>query len=289
MQQFKSEIKAAQFHAHFLRLLETWECAAESMYVSTDFGVTHILSAGTDDQHPLVLVPGAQGTAAMWSVIANALADVRTIYALDIIDQPGRSTPSKVLGSPEDASDWLQQTVDGLGLTEFDLAGNSIGSYIAASFAHRNPARIRSLTLTAPAATFAEVNPRYIFSVVWAMLLPGVAPKKRFLRKISSGQLDEGDPLFDLLLSAMTGAKNVSKLIPGALGPDEITRLSMPLHLILGENDPVNALCSTELAHEIETTLPGANVHLIAGAGHLWTTQEFRQAAQLMRQNLLNS
>lgn len=288
---FRSAANEQRFQTSYTSLLEGWDVGYRSVFVDTEFGRTHVISSG-DSGSPVVLVPGAQGTAGMWGQVVSKLSTTHKTFSIDLIDQVGRSEPARVLTNSEDSTLWLKQTLDALNLhqvDQVDLVGNSLGSFVSASYACRYPERVRTLTLTAPAATVSNVRLGYIAQVLFSMNLPGGYWKKRFLLKSGAGLVTEEDKLFGVLYAAMQNSNVVSQLIPRYLGRRELAKLQMPVLLILGQKDGVNNESPTEITQKMSGMLPQFNCEVFDDAGHLWAPKHFDQAGQLIETFLRNS
>jgi len=283
---YKSPAAEARFKAKYESLLSTWHIQPESIWVTTEFGESHVLVAGAKDAPPIVLIPGAQATAGMWGPLASKLSLERKLYCVDLIDQVGLSRPTNVLSSPEDSDLWLGQTLDGLGLAQPDLVGNSIGAFIAAKYASANPDRVSSLVLTAPAATVSTVSPLYILKVIASMSLPIERLKTKFLLSTGAGAVSVGDPLFQVLQCAMSESNIVSKLVPRALTEQELLALTMPVLLLQGRRDSVNSGAAEEICQRMAASIPNLDCETLDDAGHLWAQEHFIKAGELIAQFL---
>lgn len=123
---FKSASAEARFQAAYRSLLNDWKNEFQSTWVNTDFGETHVIISGSLNNPPLVMIPGAQGTAGMWGSVASVLSHTRQICCIDLIDQVGLSRPGKALSSIDDSNLWLKQTLDGLGLGRVDAVNSRL-------------------------------------------------------------------------------------------------------------------------------------------------------------------
>ena len=111
---------------------------------------------------PLVLVHAlsVQNSADQWLTSLDELRKIAHVYALDMPGWGLSDLPDSGYTFPMWV-DALKGFCDAVGLDEFDLMGQSLGGWIAALFAHQNPARIRRLALlsnaglnpTAPSGT----------------------------------------------------------------------------------------------------------------------------------------
>jgi pyruvate dehydrogenase E2 component (dihydrolipoamide acetyltransferase) len=116
--------------------------------------------AGTDGD-VILLVHGFGGDRNSWLFLQEPLAAKHRVYALDL---PGHGTSAKDVG--DDAlgvlADAVTGVLDALGAARAHLVGHSLGGAVALRVAAREPGRIASLTLIAPAGFGAEINAGYL-------------------------------------------------------------------------------------------------------------------------------
>ena len=113
-------------------------------YRRTDRGWLSYLHGGTG--RPLLLLHGWGASARIWVGVGGALADRRTIYALDL---PGAGGIAPRSGVPT-LNALVEETlgvVDTLELAQFDLLGHALGAAVAALIAARRPDRVGQLGL----------------------------------------------------------------------------------------------------------------------------------------------
>lgn len=96
---------------------------------------------------PLILLHGWGGSSRHWFMTMPAMADMRTIYALDLPGH-GQSPALDELSSAERLAAVVVEFADVLGLESFDLNGHSFGGAVAAYVAADYPDRVRHLVLT---------------------------------------------------------------------------------------------------------------------------------------------
>lgn len=266
-------------------LLATWQVEYRSRYVATEFGKTHVIETIPPrslhaDSKPIVLIPGGQGTAGMWGPLMPTLCASHQAFSLDLIDQVGRSSPTRILENPEDANLWLTQTLDALGLQRINLMGNSIGSYIAAEFSMAHSERVNRLVLTAPASTFAHIRIGYVVSVLLTLLSPFKRSKQRFIANSANHRGNLEDPLNKLLISAMSGTRVISKLTPSMLSDSLIESFEVPTLAIFGECDSVNSMSSEEIVAKLKGIKSAIRFEMIADAGHIFTPADLEFCAE---------
>ena len=106
-----------------------------------------VWTGGTNiDEPPLVLVPGVAGNKELLGSVFGLLAQDRRVVAVDLSAafEPGLSI---LESSVRD----LLEVVDALGLSEFDLLGQSFGAQVAARATRVRPHQVRKLVLAGPA------------------------------------------------------------------------------------------------------------------------------------------
>jgi abhydrolase domain-containing protein 6 len=96
---------------------------------------------------PLLLIHGWSGSSRHWLTTMVGLADIRTIYAIDL---PGFGETPALAGTPSlaELADIVTAFVDAQGLDHFDIAGHSFGGAITAYLAAQRPAQVGRIVLT---------------------------------------------------------------------------------------------------------------------------------------------
>jgi pimeloyl-ACP methyl ester carboxylesterase len=126
--------------------------------VSTRFGTVRAYQHGPDGGVPVVLLHGFFLTSAMWWEQVAGLAGDFTVYAVDMLGQPGASLQSRTISTPADAAHCIDAVLEGLGLRNVHLVGHSYGGWLATHTAARAPGRLATLTLVDPASTVARTS-----------------------------------------------------------------------------------------------------------------------------------
>jgi len=118
---------------------------------------------------PILLQHGWGGSSLYWQSTIAHLADIRSVYAIDLPGY-GQSPPIPLDNpTPERLSGLLVEFVNRMGIDQFDLIGHSFGSNLAAHVAARYPDRVGQLVLTCP-ATYRNGGERRLIRVVHRML-----------------------------------------------------------------------------------------------------------------------
>ena len=123
---FKTPEGKAAFLAAYDAAMKLWPVSYEEMDIPTRFGTTHVVASGPKDAEPLVLLHGYMATLTMWAPNIADFSKHYRVYALDVMGQPGRSTPTEPIRTSADYVEWLNATFDALDLHRISLVGMSV-------------------------------------------------------------------------------------------------------------------------------------------------------------------
>lgn len=130
---------------------ESFECS-----VQVDGVRVHYCRSGRGPA--LVMVHGLVGSAKNWEQNIEQLAQVRTVFALDLANMGESDRVAGLDASLEATADRLARAMDELGLDAADIAGHSHGGAIALMLAARHPDKVRKLVLFAPANPYCDLG-----------------------------------------------------------------------------------------------------------------------------------
>jgi pimeloyl-ACP methyl ester carboxylesterase len=179
----------------------------------------------------------------------------------------GESGDADGLDTIEDYVLHYMDVFDRLGLATFDLAGFSLGGWIAAEFAVRQPQRINRLVLVAPAGLVVESAPAPDLFQIQPQELPSYlahdpAAALRFFPK-------QPDPDFDARLGREVGgfARLIGNSPQGnAKLAQWIHRITPPTLVLWGAADRMRP---TAQANAWIAGLPDGHLELVPATGHL--------------------
>lgn len=140
--------------------------------VPTKFGTVRVYQHGPDHGTPVVLIHGFFLTSAMWWGQVAGLASDFTVYAMDMLGQPGAGIQSKTMFTPADSARCIDAVLEGLGLRDVHLVGHSYGGWLATHTAARTPRRLATVTLVDPASTVARTSAKFWRSLALLLLRP---------------------------------------------------------------------------------------------------------------------
>ncbi len=228
---------------------------------------------------PLVLLHGTAASLHTWDAWARSL---RSQYRVTRYDLPpfGLSGPHPDRRyHPDMHLQVLDELLERLRLEEVVLVGNSLGGYLSALYAARNPERVRALVLVSPAG--------YPQELPWILRLPlrpvvGSAAVRITPRWVISRAVRDayGDPervepgvvdrYYDLIRApgARQGFRALAELMEELRHrePDWVEEVTAPTLVIWGEEDRYTPV---ELAERWVQDLPCSRLVVLPGVGHL--------------------
>lgn len=244
------------------------------------------VSAGQDQDVPVVLLHGFGGSHRAWDMAIALLENDRRVIAFDLPGHAGSLDFPKV-GNAAVAAKAVLADLAGSGIERVHFAGHSMGGAAAALCGLMAPERCASLTLLAPGGFGWEVNHRLLRRYAEAREPGDIAV---LLEQFFGWQNELPDGLVDAMAveRAINGStqaleKIVETLLDGTsqkrLPIDEIAALPVPVKVIWGTQDRV---LPTRQAHK----LPGRiAVHIFEEVGHMLPYEIPGDVAHLILEN----
>jgi Protein of unknown function (DUF998)/alpha/beta hydrolase fold len=147
---FKTAEGEAKFLAAYDNAMKLWPVPYEQIDVRNRFGTTHVVICGPKTAPPLVLLHGYMATLAMWSPNIAAFSKEYRVYAVDVMGQPSKSSPSEPICNVADFVSWLTATLNALHLDRVScghvvwwLAGSQLRGRRLAACCETRPAVTR--------------------------------------------------------------------------------------------------------------------------------------------------
>jgi pimeloyl-ACP methyl ester carboxylesterase len=236
--------------------------------VPTIFGTFRVYQHGPDRGVPVVLIHGFFLTSAMWW---NQIADLTndfTIYALDMLGQPGSSIQSKSMFTPKDCARSIDALLKGLGLRDVHLVGHSYGGWLATHTAAHTPDRLATVTLIDPANTVARTSARFWRSLAQVSTRPRSARAGRAAAWIA-GHPAPGSPvdlLVGLFVAGFAAFAPPVRTPPPLFPSDRLLRsIQLPVQVLLAGNTVHD---SGKGLGRMQSVVPAWRHHLWPNASH---------------------
>jgi pimeloyl-ACP methyl ester carboxylesterase len=264
----------AAYFAKYDALLDRWPVKVEALDLAGRYGTTHVNACGPVDAPPIVLMHGGRATSTVWYGIVGALARSRRVYAIDAIGDSGRSIDDGVpLVGRDGLMDWLDETLDGLGVGVAAFAGHSLGAWTSLQYALHAPGRVDRLALLEPTDCLSPTLWRFRLRAI--PLFVGHAPDRwqKFLRWETQGHPIDTE-FEDLWASSirLTWHSQAKLTLPRRPSAATMTHFRTPTLVVVAgrsrQNDP-NRL------DRLARTLPDVRVLRMPTATHFTLPQEY--------------
>lgn len=240
-------------------------------YVELSHGKTRYFEAGTGE--PLILVHGANvyNSGAIWAHVMHPLAQRFRVLAPDCLNWG----PSDVFNQEFSFAylvDHIREFMDALGIEKTNLAGHSMGGWIATLFAYESPDRLNKVIFSSaggvenrPLQGMVEWKPpteEQIRHQIEARTVPAELDKETLIQelvtKVGSQEHVEGFAnVMRHMTNPMTRTRyNTQRRLP---------HIKTPALVLWGTADKTN---DVSMAHTMMAGLPNAQLVTFEGAGH---------------------
>jgi pimeloyl-ACP methyl ester carboxylesterase len=228
---------------------------------------------GPDTAQPVVLLNALFATATSWGPTVAGLAQHYRTYAVDVMGEANKSRPSRPIASMDDYAQWFTEVLDGLGLKDVVLIGNSFGGFGGAYCAMQLGQRIRNLVLIGPAATFHSMTPFYLHTFLpkaLYLLLPWL-PGREWVMRRGVNWLLAGlptDPAWvSLFTQIMVHGSMTTRVFPRVYKPEELAQITAPALLIVGDHERIYS--PEAVSSAARRLMPSVQVAVIPDAHHI--------------------
>jgi pimeloyl-ACP methyl ester carboxylesterase len=269
---YKNSEGKASCLALYNAALAGWPVPYEQLDVPTRFGSTHIIVCGPDQAPPLVLLHGNWATATMWSSIIAELSQNFRTYAIDQIDDVGKSNPTCIPSSRFEYAEWLLNVCDRLALQRADFIGLSYGGFLATNFALRIPDRVKRLILLCPGIpNFGPPTSRYAIHGMPLILFPSQWTGRWLIQGLCVKGYHSNDLEANQLIASAMGLRSRIPFRP-VFGDDEFKNLDLPVLLLIGDKEVMYDARSA--INRARLLIPNLEAVIIPKAGHMITTDQ---------------
>lgn len=261
----------ADFQANFVPPEDDDEDAGPATEtVEIDGATLRYLVKGEGGGVPAILIHGFGGDLNNWLFNHDALAESRTVYALDL---PGHGGSTKALadGSVAALAGAVHKFMDALDIEQAHLVGHSLGGAVALAFALGHAGRAASLTLICSAGLGTEINSEYIQGFIGAGRRKEIKP---WLEQLFADPSLVSRQLVDDILKfkRLDGVEDALRTIAGGflangaqstVLADRLGEAGVPVLVIWGGEDRIIPPAHAQGLPE------GVTVEIVAGSGHM--------------------
>jgi pimeloyl-ACP methyl ester carboxylesterase len=240
--------------------------------VETSFGKTHVVQSGLKNKKNLVLLHGTASNSSTWGAVIPYLIKDFHVFAIDIIDQPGKSKPIKIPKNGKEYADWLKEVFNALNINTASILGNSMGGFIAHWFLYCYPEHVESTVLLS--YTYTKKGPSVCRIMIWIYHWIFSTPEE-FIELAHGGPI-KNEETRKLVLKHFNFVKKYVKLFTydaTAVPEKSVKKINKPVLIILGEKDYI-AYNPKEVQEYIkEVNNPFIRFVMVPNQGHMFIEQ----------------
>ena len=239
----------------------------QSQFVPVDGYTIHYYEAGATNATPIVLIHGLGSRAEDWSgMIPTLAASGFHVYALDLLGY-GRSSRPDIHYSILDQEKIVVDFMQAIHLTRADVAGWSMGGWVALKLTLDHPTLVRRLVVYDSAGiyfpapydeTLFTPTDRPGLEHLQAMLSPHPMHLPDFVARAALRKLADSAWVIDRGMQSMTAGKDLMDF--------HLNRITAPTLVVWGSEDKLIPL---ETGRSLHQKIPNSNLLIIEGCGHL--------------------
>ncbi len=247
-------------------------------YVDADGVRTRCLSAGPADAPPLVLLHGSGGHLETYQRNILPHAAHFRVYAIDMLGHGFTDKPDRDY-EIDGYVDHLLDVCDALGLGAIHVSGESLGGWVAARLAIRNPERVRKLVLNTAGGLTA--NPEVMERLKALSMAAVREPDPAFVRKRLEWLMADPATVTDDLVEtryriySQPGMERAMAHIMclqdmeirrrNMLTEEQLGTIQAPTLVLWTTHDPTGKVTVGET---FARAIPGARLEVMRGCGH---------------------
>jgi|ACXJ01.1.fsa_nt_gi pimeloyl-ACP methyl ester carboxylesterase len=212
---------------------------------------------------PLLFLHGGGAMGQTWCGAFPALAHHHRVILPDL---PGfGATPiDPELGTLPEVMGRLQDFLEAIDLPAGVVLGNSLGGYLAAGLALREPGRFRAAVLLAPAGLVAPGGS----GEAGAYPPPGTMNRTLFHRPSRASRCFPRVPPEEASRRARSARETTVRWLSGGLSPLPLEELRVPVLLLWGREDRI---LPVGMAMAVRARIPSARLRVLEDCGHVPT------------------
>jgi pimeloyl-ACP methyl ester carboxylesterase len=268
---FRSEADRARYLAAYDTAMADLPAPQDVRDVPTSYGtVRGYRFQGEGDEAPIVALPGTRSGVPVLGDNLPGLLRHRSVYAMDLLGEPGYSAQTAPITTREQQAEWLGETLEQLPEEQFHLVGISIGGWTSMNLAVHNSAHIASITLIDSPYVVSDMSFEAIIrSAPTALPFAPKSWRDSFNSWTAGGAPVEDVPVADMIEAGM---QTFEMKIPvaGRIPEDEVTAVDVPTMMIVAGASPLHDPAETaDAARRLLDT-----VHVYEGASHAVNGEE---------------
>ena len=278
---FKTKWEKKSYIKSYDKALKIWDVPYIEENIKTSYGIAHVIIAGPKNGKDVVLLHGMDASSTMWYPNIKALAKNHRVFAIDYLMEPSKSTLTSKPLSIEETVIWYNEIFNHYKLKNFDIIGASRGGWLATLLTLQKNSTIDKLVLLSPAQTFNNVDQKVKAS---SALFLKFFPNKKKLKRTLEAFAYYPDKINLVYKNQFYLANKYSKSNAGLLkmlpfSDDELKGINIPVLVLIGDNDVINAEDSLLRANEL---LSNSKTKKIKNAGHFLSMDQPKEVNEII-------
>jgi 3-oxoadipate enol-lactonase len=222
--------------------------------------------AGSGDAIPIIFLHGVGSDKFVWAPQLEHFGASRRAVAFDYPGY-GESDPGLPGATRDDFAAAILAAMDALGIDRAHVCGLSLGGVIAIAIHHAAPQRCASLILADSFAVHPEGQAIYDRSVAASEQMSELAAARTPVLLAPGASEDLHGQVRETMARIDPDAFRVgAAAVWLADQRDRVAKIQAPVLILCGDQDRVTP---PDLSRELAEAIAGAELHILAGAGHL--------------------
>ena len=266
---FKTDEGAQEYAEAYKDSLSLWPVPFESITVPTSYGIVHLIASGNEGAPPLILLHMGAMSATMWYPNVEKLSKDFRVLAVDILNDLGKSIPTRPTRTKQSNAAWMVELVNTLGVDKAFIVGASNGGWLAMNFLIQAPERVHSVALLAPAGVLEPLSLRFYLTMLPVAIFPKESVLLFCTKPMASKDFVGDKRMAKQMLVGLRNRKMASSFDlapPRPFSAKELCQIKSPVLLLFGE---LEMICNPHKALErARNTIPHIEAELIPKVGH---------------------
>ena len=269
---FKTPEGADKYLAAYDATLALWPVPHEAIDLPTQFGTTHIHVSGSRDLPPLIMIHGFGFSSTQWYPNVGSMSRYFRVYTPDVIDQMGKSIPTRPLQTRENYAAWLIEVFDALKIERAPVIGHSYGGWLTLNLALATPQRVERIVLLSPAASFVPLVREFYIRAMSAGLLPVRPLIYSMIQWMTTLPSVKGEAVVEQFVMGLKHFKLQQAGFPTVYTDEELRQICIPTLLLIGEHEIIYK--PGPVLERAKRLIPTIEAELIPGGGHAFTIDQ---------------
>ncbi len=222
--------------------------------------------AGSSGGVPIVFLHGVGSDKSVWAPQLEHFGATRRSIALDYPGY-GESDPATPGTTRDDFAAAVLAAMDALGVEQAHICGLSLGGVIAIALHHAARERCASLILADTFAVHPDGQAIYDRSIAASEQMSELAAARTPVLLAPGASEDLHQEVRETMARIDPEAfRNGAEAVWLADQRERVAAIAVPTLILVGDQDTVTP---PELSRDLAESIPGAELHILAGAGHL--------------------